>query len=101
MVLTTADYCMLCGCYEAVSAEKPLITSDKAVLREYFKGAFFVQNNSTSIAEGIKTILNDFDSYQKEISILREILMSSWEKNYTDLEKKLSNISDRTILTLV
>ncbi|MFW6101738.1 MAG: hypothetical protein ACOC90_10160, partial [Bacteroidota bacterium] len=35
MTLTTADYCMLCGCYEAVAAGRPLITSDKQVLLQY------------------------------------------------------------------
>ena len=33
MALTTAYFCVLCGCYEAVAAEKPLITSNKNVLR--------------------------------------------------------------------
>lgn len=94
MVLTTADHCMLCGCYEAVYAEKPLITSNKEVLKEYFDGAVFVENDSTSIANGIRTVIGDIGSYQNKISRLRDILLSSWEKNYTDLEKELSNIAD-------
>ena len=57
MVLSTAIHTMLCGCYEALGAEKPLITSNQIVLREYFSGAVFVENTTIGISNGIKEIL--------------------------------------------
>jgi glycosyltransferase involved in cell wall biosynthesis len=39
MDLTTYDDCLVCGAYEALAAEKPLITSRTAALAEYFGDA--------------------------------------------------------------
>ncbi len=93
MVLTTASACMLCGCYEAIAANKPLITSDKDVLREYFTDAVFVDNSVIGISVGIKTIIDNIDYYRERISILKKNLILKWEQQYNNLEKKLSNIN--------
>lgn len=88
MALTTADYCMLCGCYEAIAACKPLITSNKDVLRDYFKGAVFVENTAKDILYGIKQVLKNIDSYTQRIRALKEKLMNEWEEKYLELEKQ-------------
>ena len=93
MVLTKADYCMLCGCYEAVSANKPLITSNKNVLREYFIGAKFVDNNPVSISEGIVDVFNSIDLYENRILKLKESIKLSWECKSKILENKFSDLS--------
>jgi glycosyltransferase involved in cell wall biosynthesis len=89
MVLTTADYCMLCGCYEAIAACKPLITSNKDVLRDYFKGAVFVENTAKDILYGIKYVLKNIDNYTQRICALKEKLMNEWEEKYSELEKQI------------
>ncbi len=76
MALTTSDYCMLCGCYEALSAEKPLITSNKDVLRDYFQGAIFVNDDNISISNGISLIINNLKKHQDEISMLKGKIQS-------------------------
>jgi glycosyltransferase involved in cell wall biosynthesis len=93
MVLTTADHCMLCGCYESVAAEKPLITSEKKVLTEYFKGAVFVRNSPKEITVGIRELINNKDLYQSKIVKLKHELTSEWEKQFSDLEKQLASKS--------
>lgn len=85
MALTTSDYCMLCGCYEIVSAKKPLITSDKEVLREYFKEAVFVSNSIPGISEGIRTVTNNIDYYVSKSINMNEEISLCWEKLYNDL----------------
>jgi glycosyltransferase involved in cell wall biosynthesis len=92
MVLTTASACMLCGCYEAVSAERPLITSDKDVLREYFTEAVFVDNTASGISAGIRKILYNIGEYNEKIESLKRRLTVQWEDQYEQLEKKLLNI---------
>jgi glycosyltransferase involved in cell wall biosynthesis len=92
MVLTTASACMLCGCYEAVSANKPLITSDKDVLREYFTDAVFVDNTAPGISVGIKKILDNKDHYRERIESLKVRLITQWEEQYKQLEKRLSDV---------
>ena len=90
IVLTTADYTMLCGCYEAVSAGKPLITSKKDVLRDYFKGAVFVDNSVKDICHAIREVIRNVDLYKNRISTLRERLGSEWEERFVKLENQLT-----------
>jgi glycosyltransferase involved in cell wall biosynthesis len=92
MVLTTIDHCMLCGCYEAVAATKPLITSDKNVLREYFKGAIFVDNTSKGISEGIRNMVRNIETYREKIKDLKEILTIQWKDKYNNLELLLNEL---------
>jgi hypothetical protein len=52
--LTTRDDCMVCGAYEATSAEVPMVLSDNEPTRAYFrKGALFTDNTAASIAREI------------------------------------------------
>jgi len=92
MVLTTADYTMLCGCYEAVSANKPLITSNKGVLTEYFEGAVFVDNSAKDICNAIREVIRNVDLYKDRISNLKERLDCEWEERFVTLENHLARI---------
>jgi len=92
MALTTSEYCMLCGCYEAVAAAKPLITSQKDVLKEYFQGALFVNNTSKEIATAIHKIIKRPDFYKKEIEILKFRLQKEWYGTYHAIEIQLSEL---------
>ena len=83
---------MLCGCYEAVAAEKPLITSDKQVLRDYFNEAVFVENNPESICSGIKKVLKNPDCYRKKISVLKEEIEKKWDNHFSALDTALQNL---------
>ena len=96
MVLTTTEYCMLCGCYEAVSAMKPLITSDKMVLMNYFKGALFVDNSCAGIINGLNTVLGDLETYQKHIVELNAHLKREWGKTFNELENRLLITSEQS-----
>jgi len=80
LVLTTADHTMLCGCYEAVSAGKVLVTSDKNVLRDYFRGAIFVDNTAASIAEALDRPNYEMAESQERMDSLREDLRDSWSE---------------------
>ena len=89
MVLTTANYCMLCGCYEAVSVKKPLITSDKSVLREYFNDALFVDNSTEAIAKAIQLLFENYDNIQQKVITMRDRINKQWEARYQQLEQVL------------
>jgi len=92
MVLTTAESCMLCGCYEAVAAKKPLITSDKEELKKYFSGAVFVDNTALGIKHGIIEVKDNLDTHKKEIIALQNKLVDQWENQRLELERQLSNL---------
>lgn len=89
LVFTKADYCMLCGCYEAVSAQKPLITSDKAVLKSYFTGAVFVNNTAESICNGINEVINNLDHYRNISSLMKQEIEIKWEEHFKNLKSIL------------
>jgi ribosomal protein L31 len=91
MVLTTASSCMLCGCYEAVSAEKPLITSDKPALRNYFFDALFVDNSVERIVQACSEVANSIESYTIKSRNMKTTLAARWTEHHTLLEVILSS----------
>jgi glycosyltransferase involved in cell wall biosynthesis len=93
LVLTEADYCMLCGCYEAVSANKPLVTSSKDVLKEYFIDAVFVENNSISISNGIKHIFENIKSYKENVGMTKLNMDNLWKSKSQNIEQKLNDLN--------
>lgn len=78
LVLTTSDHTMLCGCYEAVAMERPLVTSDFQVLRSYFDGAVFVDNSSAAIFHAIVTPEADLATLRDRIRETRLRIRASW-----------------------
>jgi glycosyltransferase involved in cell wall biosynthesis len=90
LALTTSDYCMLCGCYEAIAAKKPLITSDKVVLRDYFNQAIFVKNHSEDIALGIANLLDNINGNLSQTIAMHDIIKKRWAENFRNLNKVIS-----------
>lgn len=91
IVLTTAEYTMLCGCYEAVAAQQPLITSDKKVLRDYFEGAYFVQNSPESISEAMMAIVRDRSTFVDRTIRMQHRIEHSWGDAARTLEQLVSS----------
>jgi glycosyltransferase involved in cell wall biosynthesis len=91
LALTTAEACMLCACYEALAAGKGLITSDKAVLRDYFDRAIFVQNTPESIAEGIRKFADGGDRHKADSRIMLTELSAKWD----ELHRRAAALIDR------
>lgn len=77
--LTNLDYTMQRGAYEAIYLGKPVITSNFGVLRDNFPvGTVFVDNDVTSIVDGIKEMMRDSDKYQVEARELRDAKYRRW-----------------------
>lgn len=93
IVLTTSDHTMLCGCYEAVAAEKMLITSDKTVLLEYFQGAVFVSNDPDSIFEAMNVTVEECRKHSRKVGELKSQLEQSWTKRASELNELLDRTS--------
>jgi glycosyltransferase involved in cell wall biosynthesis len=79
--LTEHENCLVCGAYEAMAAERPLVTSDRACLREYFyQGAIFTQHDCGSIAEAIKT------AYRERFKLSESI--REWKERTLNVQNK-------------
>ena len=90
LVLTKNENFLLCGCYEAIAAEKPLITSNTVALKEYFTTAVFVDNNYKEIAKGLKDTIKNIEKHQNNIRTLKVDLKEKWEIKSKHLEEIIS-----------
>jgi glycosyltransferase involved in cell wall biosynthesis len=89
--LTGHENCLVCGAYEAMVAEKPLITSDTISLREYFyQGTVFTRHDSASIVEAVKTAYANRDQLTKEIREWKEQV----KKKQADRQLTLQTLLD-------
>jgi glycosyltransferase involved in cell wall biosynthesis len=97
MDLTRRENCLVCGAYEAVAAEKPLILSDTETQRLYFaKGVLFSQNESIDIARTINEAIVTRNHLAHEIKELKAKLIDTWEQNRKEAEEVLSGVRPET-----
>lgn len=67
--LTENENCLLCGCYEAMVAERPLVTSDSMALRRYFtRGTIFTSHDEDSIVNSIILAYENREKLKDSIS---------------------------------
>lgn len=90
MVLTDRDHCLVCGAYEGVSLEKPLLLSNKEVLRSYFnKGVVYTDNTSGDIAKKIIYAANKIELLRDEIASMKKTICVNWPQKLTVLNTKI------------
>jgi glycosyltransferase involved in cell wall biosynthesis len=66
--LTEHENCLVCGAYEAMAAEKPLVTSDRKCLRNFFEaGTLFSEHEESSLVYAIKTAYENRYKMKDEI----------------------------------
>lgn len=95
MVLTNLDNCVLCGAYEAVAAERPVVLTDSAALRRVFsRGAVYTENRAESIARAIEHALAIQENLASDVRELKKQLIASWEDRRIEFEKLLGEIAD-------
>ncbi|MHA1336646.1 MAG: hypothetical protein ACTSPW_13045 [Promethearchaeota archaeon] len=91
MDLTTRDNCLVCGAYEGISVEKPLILSDTKVLKNYFSGsALYTNNKAADIALKINEALENRDKLVEEVKKIKEIRLKEWIKRKNNLINMLN-----------
>ena len=87
VVLTTLEDCLLCGAYEAVAAEKPLIITGTPALRSYFsRGALYTGNTPEDLADKINMALAQKDFLHGEMAVLQRQLKEQWTERKRELE---------------
>lgn len=83
IVLTTIEYCLTCGAYEAVSAGKAMILSDTQAIQQYFSGgAVYCEPTAESIASTINDALSRREELELETKKLRTRLMKDWSERF-------------------
>lgn len=92
MVLTKRDHTMQLGGYEAMAAEKPLITSDWAVLKEYFSsGTLYTDNSPVDIRAKLCLLLDDGKRQRLawEMAELKSKRTKEWRQQASNLRELL------------
>jgi glycosyltransferase involved in cell wall biosynthesis len=79
--LTTREDCLVCGAYEAVAVGQPLILSDTAALRNYFRrGVVFTGNEPEAISVAITDALGRRDELRAEMAAFQPELQRDWAR---------------------
>lgn len=95
MTLTTRNYTMQRAGYEALSLEKPIITSDWPILRESFGGgAVFVQNRADSIYNGICELLKNHHQYCQCIAIQRKERKEAFDLTRNEILSEIQKLEN-------
>jgi glycosyltransferase involved in cell wall biosynthesis len=77
--LTRMDNCLVCGAYEAVALQKPLVTSDTRALRRYFrKGTVYTRHDPQSLADAIVRAVTHRERLAAEMKELKRELRDHW-----------------------
>jgi glycosyltransferase involved in cell wall biosynthesis len=88
--LTAIEDCLVCGAYEAVALGRPLVTSDTAALRQYFRrGTVYARHDSASLAAAITRALADRERLAAEMRSLKPDLMAAWTEQRDALQALL------------
>jgi len=81
MDLTKRSDCLVCGAYESVSLDKPIILTDSPVNRELFRiGCVYTHPYIRSIVEAINYAETNYEELIVGIRTLHDILDKEWEE---------------------
>lgn len=88
--LTTRESCLVCGAYEAVAAEKPMIISDTEINRNVFNlGAMYSGSNVTSIRECIREALLNLEELREQTAHLKVQRMEDTKLSVEELRTSI------------
>lgn len=86
LCLTTRDHTMQRGACEALSVGVPIITSDTALLRAYFRmGTVHVRNDRDAIRAGVERMIAEHDRFSAEIRQLQTLQRDEWDAALDEL----------------
>jgi len=72
MVLTTRDDCLVCGAYEGVAVEKPMILSNTdALIKHFNKGCMYTDNTAIDIERKVRDLCQAHTMLEEEIKSLK------------------------------
>jgi hypothetical protein len=86
--LTEMENCLVCGGYEAVALEKPLVTSDTAALRSHFsRGTVYTTHEPRALAAAMAQALQHRAALAAEMKVLRLSLSDAWARQKDGLAR--------------
>lgn len=91
MDFTSLEWCLVCGAYEAISLERPFITSNTLALKNLLKDtAIYTDHSPEGIALSIKKIIREKEIYKRKVSEYKKNYIIYWQNKFNSLQKILS-----------
>lgn len=88
--LTTRENCLVCGAYESVAGEKPMILSKTEALQDYFSnGAVYTENTREGMQKAILEVIERKEGLTARLRKLKSIRQKEWEERKRNLERIL------------
>jgi hypothetical protein len=92
IVITTFEYTLTCGAYEAVALEKPMLLGETKTIKDYFnKGALYTSLSPKDLAESIRNALKERDKLKLEVKQLKVELIDDWNKKFALVCEKIES----------
>lgn len=90
IVLTTRDHTLVCGAYEALQCGKPVILSDTAALREYFReGTRFSELTPIALAAAIDDVVRNLSDYRQAAARQKQWMTADWSSRCDGLSARV------------
>lgn len=95
MVITTLEYTLTCGAYEAVALGKPMILGNTKTIMKYFnKGAVYTSLDTSEMVENIIKLFGAIESYKRQVSELKTELENDWNLKFNEIGDKLAMFTE-------
>ena len=90
--LTLRENCLVCGAYEAIQMDKPLLLSETEAQKNYFgRLAYYTNNTTVDIHDAISSILKK-DKYKSQRKALKKQLETNWESKKNQFLARINEI---------
>lgn len=94
ITLTTQEHTLNCGAYEAVALGRPMLLSDTAAIRDYFReGAVYSGPAVDSLRESLREAVDNLDELHRGVRDLRTRLESSWRARFAELVERVESLT--------
>ena len=91
--LTTREDCLVCGAYEGLAVNRPMILSETTALRQYFKHSAIYTNNTTQdIASKILFASTQVSQLETQSIDAKEEIIDNWQRLFSIFRKDLEQL---------
>ncbi len=97
MDLTDREGCLVCGAYEALALNKPLILSNTEASKTYFTDALHTNNDAAAIAKTINHAKLNLTALGNKSLAMKDRLDQKWEQQRSDLERKINHCKKKHV----
>lgn len=94
VVLTSRENTLVCGAYESLACNKPVVLADTTALREYFtQGTVFCALSASAIARAIDESVQALPRLQEAAAKQKEWMTKDWLARYEGLQHELRTLT--------